>query len=144
MKVILLQDLPKIGKKYEIREVKDGFARNLLIPQGKAELATPAAMKSVGVRMKAIGQAKAIQGDLLKKNIEALRGVKIVLKRKVNDKGHLFAAIHEKEIAEELEKQAHVEIPVDSIEIETPIKEVGEHTPKAFGQEFIVDIIALK
>lgn len=127
MKVIFQHDLPKIGKKYQIKNVPDGYAVNFLIPNGHAILATPEAEKRV-VQLKIVSEAeKKIQNNLLAKNLETISNTKLKIVSKSNDKGHLFSGIHKEQIATELQKQIGLEVPVDLIQMEKPIKEIGEH-----------------
>lgn len=127
MKVIFQHDLSKIGRKYQIKNVPDGYAVNFLIPNGHAILATPEAEKRVA-QLKVISEAeKKIQHNLLAKNIETISNTKLRIVSKSNDKGHLFSGIHKEQIAAELQKQTDLEVPVALIQMEKPIKEIGEH-----------------
>lgn len=127
MKVILLKDVPKVGKKYEVKNVADGYALNLLIPRGLAEAATESAKKRMET-MKATDEVeKKVQADLLAKNLHDLNGVVVEVSGKANEKGHLFASIHAESIAEELLKQKHLSILPEFITLHRPIKEVGDH-----------------
>lgn len=127
MKVILLKDVSKLGHKYDVKEVKSGYALNLLIPRGDAMPATPDALKRVSVEKAKIEGERKVQEELLAKNLQALEGVTVKLAGKVNDKGHLFAGLHREAISAELKKQAHLDIPPSFIELEHPIKEAGDH-----------------
>jgi large subunit ribosomal protein L9 len=138
MKVILLQDVPNVGKKYEIKKVSDGYGRNFLLAKNLAKIATTQAIEEVARLKKQLEQEKEIQQDILEKNIKALDGLKITIKEKTNDKGHLFAAIHQEEIAKILKEQEHLEIPKEMIELEKPIKEIGEYKIKVKDKEFVL------
>lgn len=141
MKVILLQDVPNVGKKYEVKNVSDGFARNFLFAQKLAEIATTQSIQTIDKKKKQDEQKKEIGKDLLGKNIEALEGLKMSIKEKTNGKGHLFAGIRAKEIVKILKEQKNIGIPEEIIEIEKPIKEKGEHKIKVKGKEFILEIL---
>jgi large subunit ribosomal protein L9 len=141
MKVILLQDVPGMGRKYDVKGVKDGYARNFLIPRKLAEIATPQKIKIIEINKKQSWQKKVIWKNILEKNIEALKELKVTIKEKANEKGHLFAMIHQEEISRILKEQNHIEIPPELIEIEKPIKEIGEHKIKVKNQEFILEVI---
>ena len=128
MKIILLKDIPKVGKMHEIKEVSSGHAINLLIPRGDAIAATPEAMRRTeAMRTKAEGDRK-VHEDLLVKNLKDLDGTTLNVSGKANDKGHLFAGLHKDEIVAELLKQTGLQISPDMIMLEHAIKEVGEHT----------------
>lgn len=141
MKIILLQDVPKTGRKYDIKNVSSGYARNFLFPRGLAELATPDKIKSAETRKKQAEQEKEVQSDILDKNIDSLEGLIIEIKEKANEKGHLFAGINKKEISKILKEKSHLDVPVELIELDEPIKEIGKHKIKVKNKEFILNII---
>ncbi len=144
MKVILTQNVSGLGKKYDVKNVSDGYARNFLIARGLAELATEKRVKAAETKKKQVEQLREIDKDILEKNLAELEGVKVSTEEKANEKGHLFAGIHKEEISEILKKQKHIDIPAELIEIEHPIKETGEHKIKAGGKEFILEVMAEK
>jgi large subunit ribosomal protein L9 len=127
MRVIFLQDVPRVGKRHDIKEVNGGYAMNFLFPQKLAELATPKAIAELEKRKKNIAIEREVQEDLLLKNLEEIKGKVLNIKAKADEKGHLFSGIHKKEIIEEMKKQNHADISEEFIVLEKPIKEVGEH-----------------
>jgi len=134
MKVILLQDVPKIGKKFEIKNVSDGYAANFLFPRGLAERASATTEARAVTEQKARAEEQKIQADLLAKNIESLKDIRIEIAAKANDKGNLFKGIHKDEILKALKKQAHIDLPEDAIVLDEPVKQAGEHTiPAVMG-----------
>lgn len=133
MKIILLKDVPKVGRKYETKDVSEGYAANLLIPRGLAVAATASAMKSLELERAKIEGERRIHDDLLAKNISTLDGKVVTLKLKVNEKGHLFAGIHKVELLPELEKQAGVQLNAENIILDKPIKEAGDHVVEVRG-----------
>ncbi len=143
MKVILSQDIAGVGRKGEVKNVSDGYAGNFLLPKKLAQVATPAAIVSAEKLRKQTEQDKDVQKDILEKNIKNLKDLKVRIKAKANEKGHLFSIIHPDEISKILKEQHHLDIPSKIIEISKPIKELGEHTIKAKHQEFILDVLAL-
>ncbi len=130
MKVILLKDVAKIGKKFDIKNVADGYALNFLIPKKLAILATKEAVSKIEESKKLQTAEKNIQAELLLKNLETLASSNVVIKSKANEKGHLFAGVDKKELIAEIKKQVRLDIPEDLIELEKPIKEVGDHKIK--------------
>ncbi len=128
MKVILLKDVPKIGKKYDIKEVSDGYAANLLLPRGLAKVASADAIKKVELLKSQDLTEKRIQNELLLKSLEVVKNIKLDLTEKANDKGHLFAGITKERLVEEIEKVSRLKVDKESIKLDKPIKEVGEHT----------------
>lgn len=138
MKIILLQDVQNVGKKYEVKNISDGFARNFLFPRKLAEIATNETIKSFDIKRKQTEDERKIHSDLLEKNLESINGLKISIKEKTNEKGHLFAAIHPKEIVEIIKKQSHIDISEDMIKLDKPIKEIGEHEIKVKNKKFLL------
>jgi large subunit ribosomal protein L9 len=118
MKVILLKDVPKIGQMNDVKEVKDGFALNFLIPKGLAKMSTVAEEKKLEKQKVATDEMnKKREGELIK-NLNKLKNIKI--KARANEKGHLFAGIGKEEISQTLN------IPIENVILPEPIKEVGE------------------
>lgn len=126
MKVIFLQDVPRIGKRHDIKEVNSGYAMNFLIPRKLAEPATVAAIASLEKRKKTIEIERKTQEDLLMKNLEEIKGKVLYMKARADEKGHLFSGIHKKEIIEEMKREHHADITEEFIALEKPIKEIGE------------------
>lgn len=126
MKVIFLKDIPRIGKRHDIKEVPDGYAMNFLLPRGLAQNATLKAVAELEIKKREVVIEREVQESLLLKNLEEIKGKSIMLKGKANEKGHLFSAIHKKEILEAMSKVHHAEIAEEFIILEKPIKEVGE------------------
>lgn len=126
MKVIFLKDVPRVGKRHDIKEVNGGYAENFLFPRKLAEAATPSAIALLEKRKKEVVIAKEIQESLLDKHLAEVKDKVITIKSKADQKGHLFSAIHKKEISEKLAKEHRAEISEEFIAIEKPIKEIGE------------------
>lgn len=127
MQVILKQDVEKLGKKNEIREVADGYARNYLFPQDLAELATKKALKQLKVKKEAEKKEKAKQLDKLKKLFIDIDGKEVVFKVKSEGK-KIFGSVTVSEIAAEVNKiiKTDSEIEEGMIKLEKPLKELGE------------------
>lgn len=125
MKVILLQDVEGLGKKYEIKEVKNGYARNLLLPEKKARAATKEALKWLADQREVID--KEIEEDLKKAQALAsgLDGLEVSIMVKVGDEGQLFESISAQKIVEKL-KELGFEVKKSQIKLSSPIKETGE------------------
>ncbi len=125
MKVILLEDVKDVGKKYDVKEVKSGHARNFLIPQGLAKPATKEALKWLAEQKK--GQELVAEEDLKKVQQLAsnLEGLEITINVKVGDDGQLFESINTQKIAEKL-KEMGFEVKKTQINLEEPIKDLGE------------------
>ncbi len=128
MKVILLSDVKGSGKKYEVKDISDGYAMNFLLPNGLAERATPERIKRMEEIKKEQTQEERIQEDLLEKTLASLKSVHLEIEAKASDKGGLFKGITVANIVEELKRQVRVNIPAEIIVLEKPIKEVGKYT----------------
>jgi len=129
MRVILLQDVENLGKKYELKEVKDGYARNFLIPKGLAKPATEEALKWLEVQ-KEIAEKKA--EEELKKVEEIaskIDGLEILFQVKIGEKGQFFEKITRQKIAEKLKEMGY-EIKKEQIDLTEPIAETGEFPVK--------------
>jgi len=126
MKVILLQNIQNIGKKYDIKKVSDGFAQNFLFPKKLAELSNPKTLARITLLKNKEEAEKKMKGQELIKNFKKLEEVVVNIKAKANKEGVLFASINTKDIAEELNKQYKIEIPEEFIILNKPIKEIGE------------------
>ena len=125
MKVIILQDVDGLGKKYEIKEVKSGYARNFLLPQKMARAATKPALKWLAGQKEVI--EKEAEEDLKKSQALAsqLDGEEINIAVKVGDEGQLFESINAQKIAEKL-KEKGIDVKKSQVKLEDPIKELGE------------------
>ena len=119
MKVILLKDVPKVGQKNDIKQVKDGFAMNLLFPRKLAQQATPEAVKA----LEKIKEREVLTKEADKERIaEKVAGLKdVVISAKANEKGHLFAGVGVAEIGKV------TGLPTENIVLAEPIKEVGDY-----------------
>ena len=126
MKVIFLQDVPRVGKRHDIKEVNDGYAMNFLIPRKLAESATPKAVAELEIKKRKVVIEREVQENLLLKNLEEIKGKVLYMKAKTDEKGHLFSGIHKKEIVEEMRRQNHADISEEFLILEKPIKEIGE------------------
>ncbi len=127
MKIILLKDAKKIGRKYEIKDVADGYAINSLIPQGIAVPATASYVKLIEAKKK---QDLIMQEEFKKAfefGVSKLKGGKLHVSGKASEKGHLFASITKDRIIEEFKKETGIVLDSEHFELEKPIKEVGEH-----------------
>ncbi len=124
MKIIFTKDVPRIGRKYEVKEVADGYARHL-IAQKIAEVATEASIARIEMKKSADASIKKVHTDLLMKNLDDLNGTIITMRGKANEKGHLFASIHKAEILAELKRATHLDMHPDYVILERPLKELG-------------------
>ncbi len=130
MRVILIKDVEDLGKKYEIKDVKPGYARNYLIPNNLAQPATEKTMKWLEVQTENI--KKTQEEDFKKSQLLASKvdGLEIIFSLKVGDKGQLFESVSEQKIRDKIEKDLGIKISKNQIKLKDPIKEVGEFLVK--------------
>jgi large subunit ribosomal protein L9 len=126
MKVIFLKDVPRVGKKNDIKEVNDGYATNFLLPRKLAEIATPKAVKELEIKNNQVKVERMVQDELLTKNLEEIKNKVVTIEAKAGEKGSLFSSIHKKDIAEMMYKQHHIQIDEEFIALDKPIKVTGE------------------
>ena len=127
MRIVLLNDVPKVGRRFEVKNVADGYAMNSLIPRGLAKSATKTVLKEIENRKVSDEARKKVRDDLLLKNIKDVENATITISGKASDKGHLFAGIHVEELVSVIKEQTGLGLDVDHIVLKEPIKEVGEH-----------------
>lgn len=126
MKVILLQDVKNVGKKDDIVEANDGYARNVLLRKG---LGVEASKKAVNdLKLKKANEDRVAKEKLLeaKKFAEELKEKEVILKMKVGEGGRTFGAVSTKEIAEAAKKQLGYDLDKKKMHTE-PIKTLGVH-----------------
>lgn len=126
MKVVLLKDVKNIGKRDEILNVSDGYARNFLLPQKLAVEATPGALKEIERKRAAQEAREAEQLAEARKKAAELEGKTIHLAVKCGDKGRLYGSVTAAEVAEALEQQHGIKADRRKLDIGDSIREVGE------------------
>ena len=129
MKVLLKSDVPKIGKKGELLDVKEGYARNFLIPNGLAIEATGGTMKQYEEEKKAGDRRKAKEKEDAQALAAKFKGTTITLRHKAGEEGRLFGSITSAEVAEAL-KQKGFEIDKKQVHLDEPIRLLGKHEAK--------------
>ncbi|WP_027086782.1 50S ribosomal protein L9 [Cohnella panacarvi] len=125
MKVIFLKDVKGQGKKGEIKEVSEGYARNFLIPQGAVQIATDGAKKSLDQMAASAQKKKDKEKEDAKALAVRLSEMTVVIKAKAGEGGRLFGAITSKQIAEALETAYKISIDKRKIELDDPIRTLG-------------------
>jgi large subunit ribosomal protein L9 len=126
MKVIITKDVEKIGKKFEIKEVADGYARNFLFPNNLAKPASDAVLKQLEAEKEII--AKKAEADLKVEEelISRLDGQEIEITAKADESGKLYGSITTAKLAKELNDKGF-EVKKNQIKLIEPIKEAGEY-----------------
>ncbi len=126
MKVILLKDVKGTGKKDQILEVSDGYARNFLLPRKLAREATAEALNAVESARKAEAHRAAVRLAEAEENARALKGKVIQISARGGEGGKLYGTVTNEQIAQALRAQHGVEIDKRRIELEEPIKTAGQ------------------
>ena len=131
MKVILQQDVRGQGKKGQLIEASEGYARNYLLPRKLAVLATPDAINTMNLKEKARKAEEQRQREEALATAEKLKNCTVKLAAKAGSGGRLFGAVTTKEIAEGLKAQYGIDIPKQKLVLDEPIKAFGSYQVKA-------------
>jgi|SRR6185436_9718943 len=129
MKVILLRDVENVGKKYEVKDVKPGHARNLLLPQNLVKPATKQNLEWLEAQKKVMEEAVTEELKQVQELASKIDGIEVAIGVKVGDDGQLFESINAAKVSEKL-KEMGFEVKKGQINLEKPIKEVGEFPVK--------------
>ena len=125
MRIILLQDIDKIGKKYEVKDVADGYARNFLIPKGLVKLVSKESLKWLEIQKEIITK-QAEQGlEKIQEIVSGIDGVEVLIPVKLGEKKQLFEKISQQKISDKL-KEMGFKIKKNQIDLKDPIQEIGE------------------
>lgn len=127
MKVVLNQDVKGLGKKLQIIEVSEGYARNFLLPKKIASIADSKNVNEANTKSAAIAFKKKTEHDAAVEIKEKIEKSYIEFKHKVGEGSKLFGSVTEKEIAEEVNRKFDVSISKKKISIKTPIKNLGTY-----------------
>jgi len=128
MKVILLQDVKGQGKKGQMLDISDGYARNFLLPKKLAMEATPDAINTMRMNDKAAAERAAKERAEAVETSRKLREMTVVVKAKGGGAGKLFGSVTSQEIADALKAQSGITIDKRKIVLSDPIKNVGTYT----------------
>ena len=141
MKVILQQDVKGQGKKGQMVEVSEGYARNFLLPRKIAVPATPDAINTMNLKEKAKKAEEQRQKALAEETAEKLKECMVKLTARAGSGGKLFGAVTTKEISDGLQKQFGIDIPKQKLVLEDPIKAFGNYEVKArLGFEVVATV----
>lgn len=127
VKVILMQDVPKLGIAGTVQDVAPGYARNYLIPQGMATIATTGSIRQVEERQAAEAKRIAKQEEELRGLSERIQGTRIEIQVRAGEQGRLYGSITAADVAEQLSKAVGEEIDRRKVDLDEPIRSLGEH-----------------
>lgn len=127
MKVILLKDVAKIGRRFDVVNVPDGFALNKLIPKGLAESATGENLKRLQNLAQKVEQDRASEEASFREMVQALKDIEIEIAVEANNEGRMFQALKVQAIVDAVKDATGHNLGSEHIIMKTPIKEVGVH-----------------
>jgi large subunit ribosomal protein L9 len=127
MRVIFLQDVPRVARAGEIKEVANGYGRNFLIPLQLALLAKPQAASNVEIQLKVKARSQATEEARILELANQLDGKEISLTARVGAKDRLYGSITAADIASELESATGLVVDKRKIELDEPIRQVGSY-----------------
>jgi large subunit ribosomal protein L9 len=126
MKLILAKDVPALGKAGEVVEVKEGYARNYLLPRGLAREATSGQMKSLNLEHEAKERRQAREFEEARRRVASLQAKDVEVQAKAGEGGRLFGSITAADVADALSRRG-VEVSKKQIVLEDPIKTIGSY-----------------
>ncbi len=126
MKILLCEDIQKLGWLGDVVEVNIGYARNYLLPQGLAKVATEASIRAIAEEKAKRAEQRIHDGKRLEDAAKAVEGAEAVVAAKANEQGHLFGSVTERQIAANLREQGF-EVADEVVQLPEHIKQVGTH-----------------
>lgn len=127
MRVILTQNVPKLGEVGEVRDVSAGYGRNYLLPQGMAILATRGALKQIDDLQRTERRRQAMMRSSVEAQADRIAKVRLEFTAKVGQTGRLYGSITSSDIAQQLQERLGEDIDRRKIVLDEPIKALGEH-----------------
>lgn len=127
MKIVLRQDVPKLGEAGTIQTVADGYARNYLIPKGFAVLATDGEIKTAEHNLKVRERKVRREEEALQSLADKISGTRLEFTARAGEQGRLFGSVTTSDIAEQLQEKISEEIDRRKIQLTEPLRTVGEH-----------------
>ena len=127
MKVILLKDVPSVGRTGDVKEVADGYARNFLLPKGVAAVATAGGLQKIEILKKTQQRHEAKTESEIRDLAKRLELSNVIILAKVGEGERLYGSITNADIAERLSDLTRSEIDKRKVELDEPIKQIGTH-----------------
>lgn len=128
MKIVLRQDVPKVGEAGSVQTVSNGYARNYLIPQGFAVVATSGELKMAANNQAVKDRKIARQEESLRSLSDKIDGQRLIFTAKAGEQGRLYGSITSSDVAVALAAQISEEIDRRRVVLEDPLRTLGEHT----------------
>lgn len=140
MKILLRKDIPKLGLAGDMVDVREGFARNYLLPHHLALEPSKANLKKVEDDKRVAAEERARRHEFLKREIERLTGVEVHISAAANDEGQLYGSVTAREISRALIADGHSVQP-DQIKLDEPIKHLDTKTVKvSLGDDYHTEV----
>ncbi len=139
-KVILTKDVPGLGQKDDVKDVKPGYWRNFLLPQSAAVEATPGLLIQTEHKQKERDEKKEFEAKQLTKILADLKGKVLEVTKKADETGSLFDKLDVKELDNLIKEQLRVDIPEGIIKLEKPINKIGTHEVVIGDSKLTVEI----
>ena len=144
MKIVLLENVKKLGKKDEIVEVSDGYARNMIIPKGLGLPATAENLNNLKLKNKNEEKKEENLRGIANENKEKIESSKIVLLIKAGSNGKIFGSITSKEIAEEVKNALKIDVDKKDVLLDESLKNIGTYDVKIKLHKDIVAILKVE
>lgn len=127
MKVLLCEDITKLGWFGDVVEVNDGYARNYLLPQGLAKVASEESIRSIAEEKAKRAEQRIEETKRLEEAAKAVEGAEAVVAAKANEQGHLYGSVTAEQIAANLREQGFL-VATEIVRMPEHIKQIGTHT----------------
>lgn len=127
MKVILLKNVSKIGQKGEIKDLKEGYVRNMLLPRGLAKIASPADVANAVKAVQISKEHEEARTREIGKMFSDISGKIVTIREKASEKGHLFAQVGIDKIVDAINTQLNIKVESAWVSAPEHLKEVGQH-----------------
>ena len=141
MKVVLLQDVKKMGKKGDVVEVSDGYGRNVLIRKGLGVEGTKANLNTAAQRQESKVFKDQVAAEEAVIMAAQLKKVKVVIKVQCGEDGRIFGSVTGKDISEALEKQYKFKLEKKNIRLKSPIKTLGEYDVEVWVHQQVTSTV---
>lgn len=141
MKVVLLQDVKKMGKRGDVVEVSDGYGRNVLIRKGLGVEGTKANLNTAAQRQESKVFKDQVAADEAVIMAAQLKKVKVVIKVQCGEDGRIFGSVTGKDISEALEKQYKFKLEKKNIRLKSPIKTLGEYDVEVWVHQQVTSTV---
>ncbi len=144
MKVILLENIKGVGKKDEVINASDGYARNFLFPKKLAVEANNENMSKLKAKNDSKNYQKSVEKEEAIKTAEKLKGILLKIQVKSGENGKIFGSITSKEIADSLKEQYKIEIDKKKIDLKEPIKTLGSFSVNIKLYEGVIGVLKIQ